>query len=472
MFGSTRLGRWEVCVRRRLTGRAIAFGALVAISIVGCDRAAEHDGASAFRDRFLAGEVEWDAVVERARSEGRVEFYHWGGSEALNSWFELIARPAIESIGIGVHFRRSDTRDVVDLILSEIASGRGPGSGSVDVVWINGENFRTLRMNDALFGAFADRLPSSVNFAFDPDDPGSSINRFDFGTPTDLMEMPWAGFQFTVRVDADRLDPAEAPATFAALEPWARANPGRFTYVAPPHYIGSTFIHALLYETNPDSDGYTPFLNEPSDLGVTEFARLIGPGFEYLRRIEPYLLGGGGRSGVQGAPIYPASAAALQARFVAGEVDFDMEFGVYDVDRDIRSGRYPPTVRNIIFPESGMIKDMSYLAIPRNAPAPAAALVAIDALSTPESHLSKLVEIGFAPAIDPARLDREERARFLAAAPDLRGVTEEALAARAVPSVNAGLVDVIDAIWLEYIAEQSARSFDEIVLDAWRNLGL
>ncbi len=456
---------------RSYSHRAVALlvlGSVLTVLACSNDGAAGGESATGFRTSFLSGELDWSAVVGRAGSEGEVEFYHWGGSEALNSWIEFSARPAIEQYGIRANFRRGDTRDVVDLILAELASGRGTGEGSVDVVWINGENFRTLREADALFGAFADRLEASRSFSFDPSDPASSVNLHDFGTPTDLMEMPWAAFQFTIRVDAARVDPETVPRTFKQLESWITTHPGRFTYVAPPHYIGSTFLHSVLYGTNPDGTGYEPFLRDRSQIGLEELTSLVRPGFDYLRRIEPFLLGGSGVAGEPGSPIYPSTATALQARFVGGEVDFDMEFGVYDVDRDIRSGAYPQSVRNIVFPEFGMIKDMSFLAIPANAPNPAAALVAINALSTPESHLSKLVEIGFAPAIDLRTLSRQQRDAFDEAAPDLRGVTADELAEHEAPGLNADLVDLLDAVWTEYIAERSARPFEQIVADAWQ----
>jgi putative spermidine/putrescine transport system substrate-binding protein len=356
----------------------------------------------------------------------------------------------------------------VDLILADDASGRGPGEGTVDVVWINGENFRILSDRGLLFGSFADLLPNAQFFFLDPDDPRSSVNLFDFGTPTEGREMPWASFQFTFRVDAERMADEQIPRTFAELEAWMRANPGRFTYVAPPDYIGTTFVQTLLYETNPDGNGYLPFLAEPDEFEPAELARLIRPAFEWLRRVEPFLLGGGGSADRPGRPVYPATAGALQSRFVSGEVDFDMEFGVYDVDRDIRSGLYPESVRNIIFPESGMITDKSFLAIPANAPNPAAALVAINALSSPESHLSKLVDIGYAPGLDLPLLELETQDRFMREAPDLVGVSADELASLEVPNVNAGLVDIIDSVWLEFIAERTTRPFEDIVGDAWR----
>lgn len=420
-----------------------------------------------FREQFLAGELSWEEVIERAQAEGEVEFYHWGGSEALNNWLELSARPAIEANGIEFNTSRADTGNVVDIILADDAAGRGLGEGSVDFVWINGENFRTLKENDLLFGPFADMLPSSQYFFLDPDDPRSTVNLFDFGTPTGLAEIPWSSAQYTFRVDTARVPEEDVPDDFAGLEQWMRANPGRFTYVAPPDYIGTTFVQTVMYEMNPQGTSFEPFQAPPDEFTAEQLAELLEPAFDYLRRIEPFLLGGGGEEGSRGSPSYPGSASTLEARFTAGEVDFTMEFGVYDVDREIRSGNFPESVENIIFPESGMIADKSFLAIPSNAPNPAAALVAVNELSTPESHLSKLAEIGYGLGVDVPLLPGEMRERVEREAPDLRGVTAEELSNAEVPNINAGLVDIVDEVWLEYIAENSSRSFEEIVTDAW-----
>lgn len=453
---------------KRNADRAVS-SLILALVLAACGGSTANDleSAAEFREAFLEGERSWEQVLERAAAEGEVEFYHWGGSEALNNWMETSARPDIEQHGIRLNLRRSDTRDVVDLVLADMAVGRGPGEGTVDLVWINGENFRTLKDNDALFGPFAALLPNSRYYVLDPDDPASSVNLFDFGTPTDLMEMPWAAFQYTFRVDRDRITEEDTPRTFSELEQWMRRNPGRFSYVAPPHYIGTTFVQTLMYEKNPDGTRYEPFLEDPAVTGADELARLMKPAFEYLRRVEPYLLGGSGVENRPGRPVYPATAGALQSRFVGGEIDFDMEYGVYDVDRDIRAGVYPETVRNIIFPESGMITDKSFLAIPANAPNPAAALVAVNELSSPESHLSKLVDIGYAPGLDTPLLDPADRRVFEERAPDLHGVTAGELSEREAPNVNARLVDIIDAVWMEYIAERSERVIEEIVADAW-----
>ena len=44
----------------------------------------------------------------------------------------------------------------------------------------------------------------------------------------------------------------EPPASLDALLAWAEAHPGRFTYPAPPDFIGSTFLKHVLYAAVPD----------------------------------------------------------------------------------------------------------------------------------------------------------------------------------------------------------------------------
>ena len=118
--------------------------------------------------------------------------------------------------------------------LADAAAGRGVGEGSVDAIWINGENFRTLSSQELTFGAFADRVPNAEFFHFDPENPASGPNLFDFGYPTGREEIPWSGDQYVCFIDTSRLSREEAPADFAELEAWLRENPGRFTYVRPP----------------------------------------------------------------------------------------------------------------------------------------------------------------------------------------------------------------------------------------------
>ena len=54
----------------------------------------------------------------------------------------------------------------------------------------------------------------------------------DFGVPVDGCELPWNTVQFAFATDSAKV--AEPPADMAGLIAWIKANPGRFTYPAPP----------------------------------------------------------------------------------------------------------------------------------------------------------------------------------------------------------------------------------------------
>lgn len=424
-----------------------------------------HDrDAASFREAFLAGELDWQAVEARARQEGAVRWYHWGGSEELNLWIEAVVAPAMAAQGVRVEsVRVPATRDAVEVVLAEAAAGRGLGRGSVDLIWINGDNFRTLAQADLLFGPFADRVPNARWFVFDPADPAAAVNLIDLGTPTLLRSVPWFAGQYVCYVDTARLPLERAPRDHAELEALARERPGRFTYVRPPDYIGTAFVQQVVLAHQPDAPRFDAFLDDVAILTPSEVARLLEPGFASLRRLEPFLLGGGGADGARGAPVYPPSAAAWERLVATGEIDLACEDNVFHAQSAVERGRLPASVRTIVFPEGLMRVNKSFLAIPANAPNPAAALLLADHLSSFESHVSKLELIGYPIALDFPRLSSEQRAAALAASPDLRGVSYDDLAANAIPDMHASWVPVLDRLWERWIADASARPFEAVV---------
>lgn len=442
----------------------------IAVYMIASFAIAQNPEAAAFQEAFLAGELSWDDVLQRAQQEGTVNWFHWGGSEELNTWIDTVVAPDLAELGITLRTSRiPNTRDAVDLVLADAAAGRGVGQGSVDAIWINGENFATLSRQNLNFGSFADKLPNSRYFNFDPSDPASGPNLFDFGFPTRLEELPWSGDQFVCFIDTDRLSRPDAPKDLAELEAFLRENPGRFTYVRPPQFNGNTFVQTVLYALNADGSGAEPFQLRAEDLGPEEFVRLTQPGFEYLKNIEPFILGGGGSDGNRGSPIYPEDATALEALFTNGEIDMGCRFGMYGTATNIENGRFPESAENIIFPKEGMIKNKNFIGIPANAPNPAAALVLANYLASPENQISKLMTIGYVMGVDADRLSPDDQAAATEAAPSLVGVTLEELARAAVPDTNASLVDIIETVWIEYIERQSSASFEDIVTAAFSN---
>ncbi len=431
---------------------------------------AQNTEAEAFQKAFLAGELSWDDVLARAAEEGSVNWFHWGGSEELNNWIDTVVKPDLANLGISLETSRlANTRDAVDLVIADNAAGRGVGEGSVDAIWINGENFATLSRQSLNFGPFADLLPNSGFFHFDADNPASGPNLFDFGFPTNKEEVPWSGDQYVCFIDTARLSRDDAPSDFAELETWLKANPGRFTYIRPPHFNGNTFVQTVLYALNADNAGATPFQMNADDLGAEEFARLTQPAYDYLKALEPFLLGGGGTEGNRGSPIYPEDDSALEALFTNGEIDMGCKFGMYGTATNIENGTFSETTENIIFPSSGMIKNKNFIGVPGNAPHPAAAMVLANYLSSPENQISKLSTIGYNLGVDGDLLSAADQEAATNAAPSLAGVTLEQLGQATVPDTNASLIDIIETSWIEYIERQSTESFSDIVSAAFSN---
>ncbi|WP_299949915.1 ABC transporter substrate-binding protein [uncultured Ruegeria sp.] len=440
---------------------------LLSLSVIGSLMAgvAIAQDADAFRDGFIAGDISWEDVQARAKEEGQVNLYYWGGSDKINIWMDSVAVPALAAEGVTLNpVRITGTKDAVDLVLAEKGSGKGLGEGSVDAIWVNGENFATLKRQDALMGAFADKLPNSANIEWNPEDPRALLNLRDFGVETNASEMPWSGQQYVCAVNTTRVPADQVPGTFAELMNYLEANPGKFTYVKPPHFIGNTFVQATVYALNPEGNSAVPFQSSIDELGAAELARLITPGMEYLKALEPHLLGAGGNA------RYPEDPKALDGLFLNGEIDFSCQFGLYGVATGLRDGTYPEGAEQFIFPEGNMIKNKNYLVIPGNAPNPAAAMVMANYMASVDSQATKLEIAGMPPGIDPWKLSADDAAKLDAASPGLVGVTQADLDANTAPDTNATLVDVIEATWLEYIERDSSESIASIVETAVANL--
>lgn len=446
---------------------AYALTAIAGFWTASAGNASAQDDVERFRTEFLAGRLQWSDVVARAKREGSVNFYHWGGNDELNVWIDSVAAPDARREGVRLVAKRlAGTKEAVDLVIAEARSGRGLGKGSVDVIWLNGENFFTLKQQGLLFGAFAKSLPNAKHFEWDEKDPRAQLNLRDFGVETELKEMPWSGQQYVCAVNRAFLRPAETPTTFPELKAWLEKNPGKFTYVKPPHFVGNTFVQAALYAFNPDGNGGQAFQKTRDELGAAGIARLIKPGMEFLKQLEPLLLGGAPGKLAQ----HPANAGAGQALFRNREIHMFCAFGTYAVATQRATGNFPETTEEIIFPKGNMIKNKNYLAIPSNAPNPAAALVFVNAMSSVESQVSKLRLLGNPPGIDAWKLSPADAKRLAEAEPPHFGVTAAELDANIAPDTNASLVDVIKGVWLEYIERGSTKTMEEIVVSVLAGL--
>ena len=285
-----------------------------------------------------------------------------------------------------------DTVDAVNQVLSEKQAGTTPGA--VDLIWINGENFTTLRQAGMLRSDWARKLPNSR--LVDWSDP--AVNR-DFGVPVNDQESPWSSAQLQLIHDPSRTPAAELPRSYAQFATRACANPGRTTYVAPGPggFIGTRFVKGALYELSGGSRQWATFNKARWD---RESPRL----WSYLRGLEPCLW----REG----ETYPKDENQLHSLFANQEVDLSLTQAIAGPATLVEAGTIPKGSRTFVF-DANMIGDYNYVAIPRNAPHPAAALVLADLMLDPALQAAQArPESGFGLGfgIDPTRV-RDPKAR-------------------------------------------------------------
>src|SRR5918996_2531192 len=333
MESHTRTGFTEQ--RKSVNGRRAGDTRTTGPIMPRCNIVARHHGGIAMLPTMVAAvcalvlgqaahAASWDNTLAEAR--GQTVYWHaWGGDPQINDYIEWVGDQVEARHGINlVHVKLTDTAEAVARVVAEKAAGRTE-DGAVDLVWINGENFASMKAQDLLFGPFAEDLPS---FRY-VDTKGKPTTLVDFTVPTDGLEAPWGMAQFVFFHDTATLE--EPPRSIPDLLDWAKAHSGRFTYPAPPDFIGTTFLKHVLVELTDHQDALEHRVEQ------ADFAAVTAPVWQWLEEVRPYLW----RKGES----FPPSGPALHQLLDDGEVDFSMAFNPAEASREISAGRLPETVR-------------------------------------------------------------------------------------------------------------------------------
>ncbi|AHC15679.1 ABC transporter substrate-binding protein [Salinispira pacifica] len=376
-------------------------------------------------------ENEFEDLLQEAR-DSTVRFYMWGGSPQVNAWVDgELSEYLMDTYGITLERVPMDAGVFVNRLLSEKEAGRE--EGIMDLLWINGENFRNAREGDILFGPFTHSIPNHRDLV----DPSTTVS--DAGFPVDGYEAPYGKAQFVMEYDSAQI--SDPPDSYAELLEWARENPGLLTYPQPPDFTGSAFIRQAFYEL---TGGYEQY-QEGFDADL--FQEKVPALWDYLNALEPYLW----REG----ETYPADLASLDGLFERGEVAFNMTFTQTGAAGKIAQGRYPETVRTFVF-ENASLANTHYIAIPFNAPNKAGAMAAINGILSPEMQLSKNdpENWGDFTVLDTSRLSEEMRRRF--AALDLGEATLDldVLSSNAVPEIASDYIEALEQGWKEHVLNE------------------
>ena len=312
--------------------------------------------------------ADWQAVEQAARGQ-TVYFNAWGGAQNINDYIAWAGGILKERHGVTlVHVKLDDTANAVARVVAEKAAGRDEG-GSVDLIWINGENFASMKRQDLLLKpGWADKLP---NWRY-VDHENKPTILTDFTVPVEGLEAPWGMARLVFFGDPAR--GVEMPGSFGELVGWTSANPGRFTYPAPPDFLGSSFLKQALSESVADP----AVLQQP--VVDAEFDKVTAPLFAALDAMQPNLW----RSG----RTFPKNKEALRRLLADDEIDIAFAFSPAEASNAIATGELPDTVRSFVFP-AGTLGNTHFIAIPYNAAAREGALVTANFLMSPQAQARK-----------------------------------------------------------------------------------
>ena len=394
---------------------------------------AEADGGSTEAAGVpIAGFDSWEEVL--AAAEGQtVNFNLWGGSDTINTNVDNDIGARVQEL-FGITLNRvplADTADAVNLVLNELEAGQD-SDGSVDMIWINGENFRSLKEADALIPGWSELIPNSA--VVDWDDPAVAN---DFGLPVEGSESPWGHAQFVFEYNTEVVGETP-PESFEELQTWVQDNPGLFTYPAVPDFTGSVFLRHLFYWV---AGGSEPF-EGPFDQAVfDEYAPTV---WAYLNDLEPNLWRGG--------ETYPTEASILDDLLANQEVGFGMSYNPAHAATQINEGVYPDTIRTFI-PVTGSLSNNNYVTIPANAANIAGALVVANYMLS-EEYLLTLTDPegwGWLTATDPSRWSDSAQATLAGYETPEATLTQDVLNANALPEPSADWVEAMEQGWLDNV---------------------
>lgn len=373
----------------------------------------------------------WDEIKTIAKG-GEVNWFMWGGSDSINQYVsEYIGGILKDEYDITLNrVGISDTAEVVNIVLGEKEAGV-MDKGTVDMIWINGENFRTMKQGDLAYCGYTNLLPNNALVNWD----NPSIAN-DFGVPVDGCEVPWSKTQFSFTHNTATVE--NPPRSIGELIEWVKANPGQFTYPAPPDFNGAVFVRHVFYHA---AGGVENLLGE---FDQAKFDEVSAKTWEILNDLEPYLW----REG----KTYPTTIAAHEQLYANSEIALTFNYEPAGVGIKIENGTFPPTSQGYGLTD-GTIGNTNYTIIPFNSPNKAAALVLQNVLLSGKAQLEKAQPDvwGAAPAIEINRTADAVKAAFAKIERHPKVAPAEELAKNALPELQASWISAIEKGWIENV---------------------
>lgn len=303
-------------------------------------------------------EMQWEDISKEAEGE-TVNIYMWSGDQSVNEYMDNWVKPLVKE-ELNINLNRvaiNDPKDMINKLLTEKEVEKS--NGSIDIIWMNGENFKLANENNLLWGPFADKLPNYNQYV----DKEADDIKYDFGEDTMGMEVPFGKSQFVFIYDSNVIK--NPPKDINELTNWIKQNPGKFTYPSVPDFTGSAFIRQTYI------DLFKNYIEE-KDLNSM---------WNYMNDIKPYLWRNG--------ETYHESSAKLDMLYSNSEVLMSMSYNPLHAFNKIQSGEFKEST-DVFVLNDGTLSNTHYLSVPFNATNKAGAMAVIDFLLSPKSQIYKL----------------------------------------------------------------------------------
>lgn len=410
-------------MKKRILAAFLCLVMVLTMTACGAGQEAENDA-----DTTATEEMTFEEMAEAAKGT-TVTFYGWGGNDDLNAWLDDYFAPRMkEKYDITMERVPMNIEDILSQLQGEITAGKK--DGDIDMIWINGENFKTCKENNMLYGPFAETLPNYQTYIDGEDEE----NLADFCYPIEGYEAPYGKAQLVMITDTAVTD--EFPANTEELMEFCKKYEGKVTYPALPDFTGSAFVRNIIY----DICGYEQFMDMEADKETVKAA--IEPALEYLRELNQYLWNGG--------TTFPADSVTVSNMFADGELVMDITYEAYAPATNIENGTYTATTQSFQF-ENGTIGNTNYIAIAANSANVAGAQVAINEMLDPEVQANRFSTIRTIPVVEYEKLDDAQKAAFDAVEIGEGVIPQDELLAKRLPEMPSQLVPIIEEIWAEEV---------------------
>jgi putative thiamine transport system substrate-binding protein len=325
-------------------------------------------------------------------AEKTIYFNAWAGNEKINQYIKDQSDIFYKKTGIKVvHVKVAGYQPVIKTIQAEKRAGNLT-DGSIDVLWINGENFAALKGQNLLYGPLTSKVSNFKKV--DESDPSFQS---DFNIQTEGYEVPWGRAQFVFIWD--KAQTPKPPENASELLAYAKAHAGKLSYVKPPQFHGVTFLKQLLLDLSVD-----PAVFQKSCELVDRVA-LSQPLWAYLDLLHPYLW--------RKAQTFPLSVEKMHQMLLDHELLMSMSFNPLESDSLVQKKEVPEGAFSVTFKKGG-IGNIHFLSIPFNSKNRESSLLWINHLLSIDAQAEKsnIRVWGDPTVLDISKLEPATRKRF------------------------------------------------------------